>query len=184
MNALRLALLALLFAACDRVKPAEMPLTSGDTRVTISWKYQNFPTELTIHEIRPGKKAELWQTGSGRDTTNTPVGEEIKGGVFAIQPGKEKNFVLAARNSTGRPIYFFAAPHHLEPAHAGLGFQFKCLCVNHLFEIKPGEIWYRVVRLRITRENRAASIDISHDIVGVDKKGREGYLIDAAEPEG
>lgn len=184
MSPLRFALLALAISACEKAAPPETKNTETDTRVTITWQYQNFPSQITIHELRPGRKAELWQTGAARDMTTTPAGEEISGGVFALQPGKEKNFVLAAVNRTAKPIYFFAAPHHLVPANAGLGFQFKCLCVNHLFEIKPGETWYRVVRLRITRENRTAAIEISHDIVGVDKKGREGYLIDAPAPEG
>lgn len=184
MNALPLTLLVLVITACEKAAPPQLAPPGTDTRVTITWKYQNFPSQVTIHELRPGKKAELWQTGAARDITTTPVGEEISSGVFALQPGKEKNFVLAAVNRTAKPIYFFAAPHHLIPANAGLGFQFKCLCVNHLFEIKPGEIWYRVVRLRITRENRTSAIEISHDIVGVNKKGREGYLIDAPAPEG
>lgn len=180
----RFFLCLLIFSACDRGKSVTPQTANGDARVQISWVYRNFPARITIHEIRPGKKAALWDTGSARDITNTPIGEEIPDSVFPIQPGREKNFVLAATNDSAQPLYFFAAPHHLDPAEAGLGFQFKCLCVNHLFEVRPGETWYRVVRLRITRENRTPAINISHEIVGVDKKGREGYLIDRAEPEG
>ncbi|MBV6492965.1 MAG: hypothetical protein LDLANPLL_00972 [Turneriella sp.] len=170
--------------ACHPKNPVPLQSENGDTRVKIEWVYKNFPAEITIHELKRGKEAVLWQTGSALDTKDTPIGDEIDQGVFAVQQGKEKYFVLAAKNKTAKPIYFFAAPHHLLPAEAGLGFQFKCLCVNHLFAIKPNETWYRIVRLRLTRENHIASITISHDIVGIDKKGREEYLIDAAEPKG
>lgn len=174
----------LTFAHCGKQEAPQSLSGTTDVRVHIRWNYRNFPLRVAIHEIKGQVTPALWETRSVKDISAAPIGEEIPDGVFAMQPGKEHYFILVVKNTTTKPAAFFAAPHHLDPPEASLGFQFKCLCVNHLFTVDAGQIWYRVVRLRLARENAAREITVEHSIVGSEIRGREGYLIDKASPEG
>ena len=79
-------------------------------------------------------------------------------------------------------MYFFAAPHVVEPAEYSLGFKFKCLCINHAFSIGPKETWYRVVELRVSKDVVGDNLNITHTIVGIDKDKMKQFEIKKAKP--
>jgi hypothetical protein len=50
-----------------------------------------------------------------------------------------------------------------------LGFKFKCLCVNHAFTVPKGEVWYRVVEIRLAPDFLGDSLSLTHNLIGITK---------------
>ncbi len=64
----------------------------------------------------------------------------------------------------------------------GLGFKFKCLCINHAYEIGPGEVWYRVVLLKVSPNFEGDSLILTHHLVGLDPKRFSRFSIKKRRP--
>lgn len=141
-----------------------------EVRVQVDWKYKNFPAEMKIYEVAEGKKPRMWETRTVKSLKDVPVGSAIEAATVSVSKGSQKKFILVAKNKTDQPIYFFAAPHGVEPVENALGFKFKCLCINHAYEIRPGEVWYRVVILNVSRDFYGNRMTVTHQLVGIDQK--------------
>lgn len=144
-------------------------------QVKIEWSYIDFPLEMKIYEIKSQRSYELWETHSVKSLDVSPASIEIPGSTLTIQAGRYKEFILGLQNNTDKPIYFFAAPHSVTPAQYSLGFKFKCLCINHAFTVKPGEFWYRVVRLNIDKDFRGSVFSIKHEMIGISEERMKDF---------
>ena len=139
-------------------------------KVKIDWNYIDFPLEMKIYEIKSQRAFELWETHSVKSVEISPASTEIPDSTLVIQSGRYKEFILGLQNNTDKPVYFFAAPHSVNPPQYSLGFKFKCLCINHAFTVAPGEFWYRVVRLNIDKDFRGDAFSIKHDLIGISEE--------------
>jgi len=156
----RALLFALLFVLPQPAAAAEA------VAVDIRWEYRNFAAAVELYEAEG--RPRLWETKSVKTLADAPVVGLIDDSSFALAPGRRKRFVLVVRNETAAPLHFFAAPHVVDPVEHSLGFKFKCLCINHAFTVGPGEVWYRVVELRLSRGHVGDALTVTHSIIGID----------------
>lgn len=135
------------------------------SNIQIEWRYTKVPIKIRIHEVE--QTLPLFKMDSVKGLQGTGVGPEIAGSVLQLEPNRRRMFALVAKNDTAKAVHFFAAPHQAHPAVNSFGFKFKCLCVNHVYRVGPGETWYRVVELRLASQFKGSSLTITHDIIGV-----------------
>ncbi len=145
--------------------------TAPAVEVGIEWEYHNFGATVEIFEING--RPRLWETRSVKTIEDAPVAGEIEGAAITLEPGQKKRFALLVRNDSAEPLYFFAAPHVVEPVEHALGFKFKCLCIDHAFSVGPGEVWYRVVEFRLSKDFVGRALTVTHSIIGIDKMRAE-----------
>ncbi|MBI5200632.1 MAG: hypothetical protein HY925_03515 [Elusimicrobia bacterium] len=138
-----------------------------EVRLPIRWDYRNLPHGMRVHEYDPKRALPLWAMGDVAAAADLPAGPEIPGGVVRLKPGMNRKLVLVFHNTTKEPLRFFAAPHHLKPAEASLGFEFACLCTNHVYPVEPGRFWYRVVELGLHEDFEGTELEIRHALVRV-----------------
>ncbi|MFO1518282.1 MAG: hypothetical protein U1F57_01245 [bacterium] len=141
----------------------------GPVSVKIAWDYKDVPAPMKIYELSTTKHAELWDTGTGGKLEDLPVSKEIADSNLSLSPGSKKMFVLVLKNTTAQPLYFFAAPHVVNPPELSLGFKFKCLCINHVYQVAPGQYWYRVVELNMDPSYVGNAVEIKHTLIKVDE---------------
>ena len=164
-----LALAALLAAPAFAAEP---PAT---VKVKVSWDYEGVPSGMTIRAQKAGD-FELWDTGTAATAAATPAGDEFPAQVAKLKPGEALRAVLVYHNKSAKTVRFFAAPHAATPSSATLGFKFKCLCTNHVYEVPPGRFWYRVVELRLAREYEGRRLEIRHNLVAVTGPRAEAFM--------
>ena len=140
------------------------PSTSS-TDVRVLWEYRGIPEGMSLYESAKDKEPELWSMGAVRSLKEAPVSDLIPGSVLRMRRGQSRSFVLVYHNSSAKTVEFFAAPHHVAPPEASLGFNFDCLCVNHVYRAEPGEYWYRAVRLTLDPQFEGRRLDVSHALV-------------------
>ena len=158
----------ILFATCEKKPDEQVVLPETDkVKVHISWNYRAIPLEMELYEPASQRPLKYWDTGIVNSAEKLPVSEKISGSEFYLKPGAKKLFVLALRNNTDKPVYFFAAPHSVKPEEYGFGFKFKCLCINKAFMVNPGEYWYRAVELKLAEEFKGENIEINHTLIGI-----------------
>lgn len=153
---------------------------SSKVKITISWEYKNFPkrfSQMKIYEPVSGKPLGLWLTASEKDLSQVPISREIKNSLLNMKRGSSKRFVLVLKNETNKPLFFFAAPHQVQPAEYSLGFKFRCLCINHAFKVGPKETWYRVVQLRVSPHFVGNSLNIKHSLVSITEKRMKSFSL-------
>lgn len=155
-------------AAPERRPPVEL---------RVAWDYNGVPEGMKLYELKPGDW-EVWTTSVVATAADAPVYREIPDATVRLRPGERKRVALFYENTTARPVRFFAAPHSVSPARAALGFKFLCLCTNHVYVVAPGQVWYRVVELRLARDFAGKRLEIVHQLVAVDEESaaefREG----------
>lgn len=172
---LLIALLLSLTTFCKDKNTANSNVPQEDKKseiikAKIDWSYIDLPLEMKIYEIKSQQSYELWETHSVASKDSSPASTEIPDSTVVIQSGRYKEFILGMQNNTDKPLYFFAAPHSVQPPQYSLGFKFKCLCINHAFTIQPKQFWYRVVRLNIDKDFRGDSFTIKHDLIGISEQ--------------
>ena len=150
-------------------------------KVSIDWEYRNFGATVDIFEVRGRQR--LWKTESVKEMKDAPVAGRIEESGFTLEPGKRKRFALVVRNDSAEPLYFFAAPHVVNPVEHSLGFKFKCLCINHAFTVGPGEIWYRVVEFLLSKDFVGDELTVTHSIIGIDRERAEAFSRRPALPD-
>jgi hypothetical protein len=160
---------------------AEQARHGQAVKVNIAWRQKDFPGTATLYEVKgnPG----LWETKSVANLAAAPVGQPIAGSSFELKPGHKKRFALVVQNDTGKPMYFFAAPHTVQPEEQALGFKFKCLCVNRSYTIGPKETWYRIVEFRLFEDFAGTELTVTHTLIGIDQKRAASASSDATMPE-
>jgi hypothetical protein len=143
------------------------------TEVRLAWTYEGLPPGMRVFEASP-KTPAVWTTDASRRLEDVPHGDEIARGRVRLRPGEEKTLVLVYHNAGEAPIRFFAAPHDVAPRAAALGFEFVCLCQNHVYSAGPGRWWWRVVSLSLSPEVTAPALKVTHALVRVTKDGVVG----------
>ncbi len=141
--------------------------SEGPVKVGIQWDYKDFPGAIVLYEAKEG--ARLWETRSATTLQDAPTGKLIEDPLLSVTPGQARRFVLVVHNKGNKPLYFFAAPHAVNPAEHALGFKFKCLCIDHAFTVPPGTSWYRVVELRLSKDFVGKELTVRHAIIGIDR---------------
>ncbi len=171
---------ALVLAAVLFILPLSAAAADPVT-IDIRWEYRSFGAAVEIYEAEG--RPRLWETMSVKTPEDAPVAGRIEGSSFTLAPGRKKRFVLVVRNETAAPLYFFAAPHVVDPVEHSLGFKFKCLCINHAFSVGPGEVWYRVVEFRLSNDFVGRELTVTHSIIGIDKKRAESFSKQPSLPD-
>jgi len=171
--ALLLPVLALGQAAPVPAQPYPKP-PAGMSMIKLIWNYDTLPKEMRVFELKPGLKSKLWDTAVVKDQGQLPLGEEIKDDTLLIKPGQRKRFVLVFKNTTDKTINFFAAPHQMKPEANALGYKFKCLCINQVYEVQPGATWYRVVEMRVSSHVSGNYLEIIHSLFGITVEKSKG----------
>jgi hypothetical protein len=151
------------------------PIPEGMIRINLAFVPHEFDGQMATYFLPPGNQSKLWEMGTSDSEGQLPIGDEIVNGALEVKPGSATRFVLVMRNTTNAPMYFFAAPHHVNPVQLSLGFKFKCLCINHAFEVPPGHTWYRVVELRMDEGFKGNEITIEHALIGLDEERKKAF---------
>jgi hypothetical protein len=151
------------------------PIPGGMIRINLAFVPHEFDGQMATYFLPPGNQSKLWEMGTSASEGQLPIGDEIVDGALEVKPGSATRFVLVMRNTTNAPMYFFAAPHHVNPVQLSLGFKFKCLCINHAFEVPPGHTWYRVVELRMDEGFVGKEITIEHALIGLDEERKKAF---------
>lgn len=154
---------------------------SPQVKIDIQWEYKNFTLPMALYEVKGN--ARLWDTKSVPSINDAPIGERIQNPALMIAPGQNKRFVLVVQNTGDKPLYFFAAPHVVQPAEEALGFKFKCLCVNRAYKVGAHETWYRVVEFRLSDEFAGSGLTVMHSIIGIDEKRADSFSKAPLMPE-
>jgi hypothetical protein len=160
-----LALTAVLLAVPAIAAPERRP----PAELKISWDYGGVPEGMKLYELKAGDWA-VWTTSVAAPGDETPLLREIPDATVRLMPGERRRVALYYRNATDRPVRFFAAPHSVSPARSALGFKFLCLCTNRVYTVAPGEIWYRVVELRLARDFAGKRLEIVHQLLAADEE--------------
>ena len=157
---------------------------SSAVRVKLEWDHNDLPGAMKSFLPREGLMLKVWKTEVVKDAKNLPISSQIPESTFELRPGEAKTFVLVFKNETDRHLYFFAAPHLIDPPEFSLGFKLKCLCINHAFEVGPGEIWYRVVEARLSKNFVGREMEIRHTLVGIDKERKRKFTLPLVDLSG
>lgn len=149
---------------------------AGGEPVTVKlfWSYDTLPKEMKVFELKKGEKKKLWDTDVVKEAKLLPVGSPILDDTLFIKTGQNKRFVLVFKNTTNQTLNFFAAPHKMMPEANALGYKFKCLCINRVYEVQPGAYWYRVVELRVSPQVSGNYLEITHSLLGVTVEKTKG----------
>jgi hypothetical protein len=154
------------------------PAAAREVAIDLHWDYREIKGPMQVYAVANGAKTVLWQTGTVGALSELPLGEELSGHSVAVTPGHPRRLILVYANHGGAPAYFFAAPHHTEPEESALGFKFKCLCVNHAYQVEPGRFWYRVVELRVDPAFAGGALTVSHTLIGIDAARKDQFSKD------
>lgn len=137
--------------------------------VVLSWSYDGVPAEMSVYEADATRPFKLWEMEAVADLALVPKGAPLTEGRTRLAPDGRTRLVLVFHNPTPRPLYFFAAPHHMTPANATLGFKFHCLCLDQIYRVPAGQYWYRAVELTAGPAFRSDQpMRVEHVLVGVD----------------
>ncbi|MEI1278437.1 hypothetical protein V6Z05_08940 [Leptospira venezuelensis] len=160
--------------SCEKEKTSDPSFSlnlsgkKGGVSVRIEWIYKGLPGEMQIYELASQRPLQLWDTNTVSDLSKAPVSNLIEDSKLVLGSGETRKFALVYKNETKETLYFFAAPHSVNPPEFGFGFKFKCLCVNHLFQVGPGSVWYRIVEIRTMPNWASDPFQITHTLVRVD----------------
>lgn len=147
----------------------------NNIKVKLSWEYQNLSPGMKVYEPQSGKPIEVWRTGSVKEAKQLPVSSEVEASITSVPRGGHKAVVLVYKNDTAKSVYFFAAPHAAIPTESSLGFKAKCLCINQVYEVGPGDFWYRVIDVAVSRNFDGVEIEMRHALVGVNEERKQKF---------
>ena len=167
---IRRTALAAVLAAASITASAERYAISGppdpprpEAAVTLSWEHRGIPEGMRVYEPGPGAALlPLWHTANAARFENIPAAEELPGGTVKLRPGQSRRLLLVYHNPGRTTVRFFAAPHHVHPDESSLGFEFACLCMNHVYTAPAGGYWWRVVELQLGENFTASELDVRH----------------------
>lgn len=148
--------------------------------VAVEWEYRDFGAAAAIHEV--AGRPRLWQTRSVERMEDVPAGPRIEGSAFRLAPGRWKRFVVVIRNETAETLYFYAEPHTVDPPGQATNFGIRCLCIDHAFNVWPGQVWYRVVEIRLPEDFEGEKLTVRHALVGIDAARAETFMRTPTEP--
>lgn len=139
--------------------------------VELAWSPEGFPGKVRFFELSPQSIERLAETRSVRDAARSlPIVREVTDGKVIVNSGSYKMVAMVIENPTNEPIYFFAAPHSIEPVEEGIGIKFICLCNGFIYRAKPHMYWYRIMQLKISPANRSPKFKLMHSVRRVDPK--------------
>lgn len=149
-------------------------LAAKDVTVKVAWDEGEIKdAKMELFELKADAELPLWTTGAVAKRKELPVGAAIKGQTFKMPTGGTKKMVLVMENKGKKDLYFFASPHTVEPVKHSLGFDSRCLCLNHAYHAPAGKTWYRVVELRLDPDFSGKEVEVNHALVAVSKKRAE-----------
>lgn len=132
----------------------------------LTFDHRGLDGKMEVYEAARGAKMRIWTTGVVDDINELSLGEKVED-AFKVRRRGFKKLVLILRNPGQNTLYFFAPPHQVIPPEQGIGFAFKCLCVQRVFKVPPGKVWYRVIALRLFPKFRGGPVELRHSLVGL-----------------
>jgi hypothetical protein len=140
------------------------------TTFHLKWRYKKFPANIRLFEVSNSTVPRLNVTLNDNNwEKNLPIVREITDGKVTLEGASFKMLAMVVENTSDKPLYFYAAPHSIEPAQGSLGVKFYCLCFGDIFRIRPKTTWYRLVQVRVFPSNRTPEITMVHEILGIDE---------------
>lgn len=136
-----------------------------ETDFQLLWDFGKLPFDLRI--VRINGRMQVGEIGIAKPDQQFPQPTPLVDGHVKVALKTEALLVLFLRNTSSKKIRFAVAPHSTTPGESALGFAFTCLCNGHIYEVGPGETWYRVMKLAYRNSQPAASIVLKHVIFEV-----------------
>lgn len=144
------------------------PEKPATVEVSFQWNYKNFPLRIRAFEISDPMNLDINRNFTVPNLQASPLTSELR--TVSVRKGGFRNFALVVQNDTDRDIYFYAAPHDMNPSTLSLGTRFRCLCYNHVYRAPAKMTWYRTVQLRAEKETDGTKLKIDHSVIGVSEK--------------
>ena len=144
--------------------------TAAPLTFVLGWTQEKTSFDVTTYELPITEAARVGETGPLLPSTQLPMDRrELKKGELKGFPGETKYVLLVIKNREKAKVSFAVAPHQTQPAHATLGFKFRCLCNGHVYHVGPKEEWYRIMALKIEKTaSEGAKVDLQHVIFRTD----------------
>jgi hypothetical protein len=155
-------------SGCHR-KAAPSP---GHVAIDLGWKTDEFPLTMKVYELAADQDLKTWTTGTVKTKAFLPLDKEVEDGRVFLRPGGIKRLALVVENPTAETVRFFASPHGVKPEKLSLGFDFRCLCLNHAYTVPAKKTWFRVVEAKLDKDFQLTDepVSIVHALIAVDKK--------------
>jgi hypothetical protein len=157
---LKLSLLLVFFSAATASSHA-LELTKYKFR----WLQPETKLELKMFLAPVSMLGRVGEQGEYLPGKNLPILRELPGDSLEAPAGENNVLYLVAKNPGKKTVKFYVAPHHIDPPSASLGFNFQCLCNSHIYTVKPGKLWYRIMLLKTADDQSAKTVTLTHKLI-------------------
>lgn len=165
-NFLRVSILAVFFlSSAAKATPI--------TQFKLIWSYDKLPLDVRIAEAPLSMESHVSDHGIVTPLSVLPIQKLLPDGVVKLAKTERAVLYLFVKNLGKKKLRFSVAPHSTEPGVSALGFSFNCLCNGHIYEVGPGEVWYRVMLLKGSKELAEESVTLKHVIFEVGSKAAQ-----------
>lgn len=142
---------------------------ANETTYHIKWTTK-LPVEVKTLRGMEGLRSRVSEKGIYSKEISLPVKEVLTEGKVTLNQEEEAFLYALIKNVGQKTIRFSVAPHSTNPASSALGFKFNCLCNGHIYEVKPGEIWYKIMSLKNSTLPKGKDVVLEHNIFEVTGK--------------
>jgi hypothetical protein len=149
---------------------------AADVDYQLLWNQGNLKVEVKTLRALETVRNRISEKGIYSPELNLPIKEQMPDGIIKLKEEEEAYIYILIKNKGSKPLRFSVAPHSIGPGAAALGFRFNCLCNGHIYEVRPGEIWYKIMSLKNNKWQQEKKIVLTHDIFEVKKfPGKKGH---------
>lgn len=167
-----LVLTSSLTSAQSRGRDDRLKLALKPAFFELDWQYKNFPLKVRVFEVG-GDESQLYKMGNISSLKELDFKQEVTGKPIRVGGENVKMLALVVENQTKSEIRFAASPHTVNPVSDSFGFKFKCLCFGHTYSVKPGSVWYRIVKLEANATQAGRKVKVSHSVFSVDDEASQ-----------
>lgn len=143
---------------------------SNAANFILKWNFtNNLKFEARTMKATSSVRARVGEKGIYNPSVNLPTERELIDGNISIEKNKEAYIYALFKNNENRTITFSVSPHSTTPGAQALGFKFSCLCNGHVYTVKPGEIWYKIMSIGTNQFKDQTDVVLAHDVFEVKK---------------
>ncbi|MNJ93286.1 hypothetical protein D3C87_109650 [compost metagenome] len=141
---------------------------------TFDWDTKGLPFEVKTFHAPISMGDRVGEHGPLVDMVNMPVIDLLGKKKLKLEGSESAVLYLVIKNNGKKDIRFSVVPHSIEPVEASLGLDFRCLCFGHIYTVKAGGLWYRIMKLHHTSPATGKSvIALKHKIFEVKTKDQK-----------
>lgn len=133
------------------------------------WDVGKLPFEVKIVEGMPTLKSRVSETGIVTPKTELLILKHLPEQKVEVPRNSESYIYLLIKNKGTKTYKFSVAPHSTHPGESSIGFHFECLCNGHVYTVKKGEVWYRILALKNSVNSDERLVTLKHNIFQVKK---------------